>query len=49
VDEEFAKAFEMTNEEEVVKMMNGIIDRVSWVFRNVDWNDDGYAVSNVQG
>ncbi|XP_035707298.1 disintegrin and metalloproteinase domain-containing protein 17 [Folsomia candida] len=41
VDQEFVDAYKLKESTQVIIFFRKIIDRISWVFRNIDWNGDG--------
>jgi len=53
VDNQFVTAYKLSDSSAVISQIKQIVDRVSWIFRNIDWNEDGvpdnfgFIVTNV--
>lgn len=43
VDQEFADAYKLKEATEIIIFFRKLIDRISWIFRNIDWNGDGLS------
>jgi hypothetical protein len=54
VDDEFVRVYKLSDSQAVISQIKGLVDRVSWIFRNIDWNDDGvpdnigFEITNVK-